>query len=169
MKKNNARKITFLGLMFSLGIVLSYLESMLPALPGLPPGMKLGLSNIVTIFCLVCYGPVPALILAVLKSLLALITRGMTASLLSLAGGVLSVAAMTAILIISRKKASVVFTSIFGAVFHNVGQILMACLLLNTTYVIYYVPVLVISGVIVGILTGIASKMAIRAIPDRYK
>ena len=87
------RQTVLMGLMFALAMVLSYVESMI-TVPGLPPGVKLGLSNIVTMYCVFFLGWKQAYTLAVLKGFFALLTRGFTAACMSTAGGLVSVTVM---------------------------------------------------------------------------
>lgn len=83
-----------MGLLFALAMALSFLESLLPALPMLPPGIRLGLSNIVTMYALFVLGPVSGYTIAVLKSLFVLLTRGAVAAAMSASGGIASVTVM---------------------------------------------------------------------------
>jgi len=140
-----------MGMLFALAIALNWLESLVP-LPGIP-GIKLGLSNIVTLYCVSALGPLSALALAALKALFAL-TRSPTACMLSAAGGFCSVVVM---LLLSRKS-SQAFCSVCGAVSHNMAQLGVAALLFQNAYVLYYLPVLVISGVIMGLITATLLK-----------
>ncbi len=152
-KRRPAYRIALLGLMLALALVLSFFESMLPALPFLPVGVKLGLSNIVTMYCLFFLGAKPALAVAVLKALFVLLTRGPIGALMSLAGGLLSVSVM----LLCRRTFSLGerLTSIIGAIAHNLGQLFMAGLLLRSAYAFYYFPVMILSGVLMGLLTGL--------------
>jgi heptaprenyl diphosphate synthase len=154
-----ASAVALTGLMFALAMVLSFAESLLPALPALPPGIKLGLSNIVTMYCLFLLGRRYAFTVAVLKSLFVLLTRGPLASLLSLAGGLLSVAVMLLALLPARNPAGRTLVSVLGAVAHNVGQLVVVSLVLRSAYTLYYLPVMVLSGVGMGILTGLLLRI----------
>ena len=91
--KNLTRKIAVTGMMCALALALSYLETLIPAYPGFPPGAKPGLSNIVTMFMASCAGSGYAFFITIIKGLFAGVTRGMTAMLMSLSGGILSTAA----------------------------------------------------------------------------
>ena len=91
-----ARKTALLGILCAQAIALSFLESLIPALPFLPPGAKPGFSNIVTMFAVLTFGLPQAMCITVFKALFALATRGATAFFMSLAGGVLSTLAMWA-------------------------------------------------------------------------
>ena len=136
-----------MGLMFALAIALSWLESLVPV-PGMP-GIKLGLSNIVTLYCVTALGPVSALALAALKGLFAL-TRGVTSGMMSAAGGLCSVGVMLAM----SKHSSRAFCSVCGAISHNAAQLAVAALLLKNAVALYYLPVLLISGVVMGLITS---------------
>ena len=154
--KYRASKVAFLGLLFALSVVLSLVESSLaPMVP--VPGVKLGLSNIVTMYCLFCLGWREAYTLAALKSLFVLLTRGPVGAAMSLAGGLVSVTAML-LLRALPKKPSELFTSICGGLMHNAGQLVMAVLLL-TGAVLYYFPVLALGGVAMGALTGLLLRL----------
>ena len=159
------KKLCLLGLFTALGLVLSVLEQQLPGLPFLPPGVKLGLSNIAVMYTLFFLGFPEGLVLAVIKALFVLLTRGLMAGSLSLAGGVLSVLLMAAL---TRTKASYVVISAVGGIAHNIGQLLVACLWLGTGFFSYYVPLLILSGTAAGALTGLALTVllpALRRIP----
>ncbi len=152
-----------MGMLLCLSIVLSFLESMIPPLPAMPPGIKLGLSNIVTIYCLFFLNTKSAVTISFLKSFFVFLTRGFSAGLLSLCGGMLSILVM-ALLFKSNKRLSYLILSISGAISHNIGQIAIASLLFKTTSVFYYLPVLIISGVIMGTITAITMKMILPAL-----
>ena len=151
--KYRASRVALLGLLFALAMVLSFVESGFAGLIPIP-GIKPGLSNIVTMYCLFCLGRREAYTLALLKSFFVFLTRGAVGAAMSLAGGLLSVSVMLILLLFGEKKFSDTFLSVCGGVSHNVGQILMAMLVLGSTAVVYYLPVLMISGVAMGVITG---------------
>ncbi len=163
-QNNKAFKITYMGLLFSLSIVLSLLESMIPLTGILPPGAKLGLSNVVTMYMLFFVGKRQAITLVLLKSFFAFLMRGFTASIMSFCGGLLSLFVMIIITIISKKRASYLILSICGAVFHNIGQLIVAVLILSNVKVLWYFPMLIISGMVMGILTSLVLKAVLPAI-----
>ena len=156
--KYRASKVTLLGLLFALAVVLSILESSIPAWVTIP-GVKLGLSNIVTMYSLFCLGCREAYCLAVLKSLFVLMTRGPVGAAMSFAGGLCSVTVMLLLSRLGRQRSSELFVSICGGLFHNLGQLLMAVLLLESTAVLYYFPILAVSGVGMGIVTGFLLRL----------
>lgn len=151
-----------MGMLLCLAIVLSFLEGMIPPLPTLPPGVKLGLSNIVVIYCLFFLNGKSACGVAILKSLFVFLTRGVSAGFLSLCGGLLSVIVM--LIAIRPKKLSYLILSILGAVSHNVGQIAAASILFKSATVFYYLPILIVSGVLMGSATAALMKVLLPAL-----
>lgn len=150
----NIRNITHLGLLFAMSIVLMVVEWSIPPIVGLPPGIKLGLSNIIVMYCLFYLPKKNVFVILILKSLFIFITRGPISSLMSFSGGLASI--LIVILVLSLKKLSLSFimVSILGAIFHNIGQLLIATFLIGSDLVILYSPILILSGVFMGILTG---------------
>ena len=127
------------------------------------PGVKLGLANLVVVIALYKGGINAAFPIAVIRILLAGLTFGNTNSLLySLGGGILSLLIMWAV---KNTKLSVIGVSILGGVFHNIGQISVAALMMGTTRIAYYLPVLLIAGLVTGFLIGTASKLIIERLP----
>ncbi|MBC8569333.1 Gx transporter family protein [Oscillospiraceae bacterium NSJ-54] len=163
-----AYNVAFTGLLFALAVVLAFLEGLLPTAAFLPPGVKLGLSNIITMYALFFVGGKRATAVAVLKSLFVFLTRGFTASVLSLCGGLLSLGVMLLLIRLKKVKLHYLTVSIFGAVFHNLGQIAAASLLLETALVFYYLPVIILSGIVMGVVTGITLRIVMPAL-DRLQ
>ncbi len=152
-KHQGAYRVAFPGLMLAMALVLSFFESMLPALPFLPVGVKLGLSNIVTMYCLFFMGAKTAFAVAVLKAFFVLLTRGAVGAALSLSGGLCSVCLM---LLFKRLPGlGNRLISIIGAISHNLGQLVLAAVILKSVYTFYYLPVMILSGVGMGLITGI--------------
>lgn len=158
-----------MGLMLAVVMAFSFIEHMLPPLPLLPPNVKLGLSNIVTMYCLFFLGKSNAATLAVLKSGFVLLMRGPVAGLLSITGGLLSIMAIILLLFLFGTRLSYVMTSIFGAITHNVGQIIAVSLIMGTGMIFYYLPVLIVSGIIMGIVTGTMLKILLPVFNNTYK
>ena len=160
---NKTLNITKTAILFALAVILSYLESLIP-MPSVLVGVKLGLSNIVTMYCLFFLGKKHAFILVFLKSLFAFLTRGTTAGILSLSGGVVSLLAMIILLLIFKEKISFILLSVIGGVLHNVGQLAVSCILTRNIFSLYYLPVLLISGTVAGIITGVILKIVLPAL-----
>lgn len=151
--KQQTKYVCFMGLLFALAMTFSYLESLV-VIPGLPPGVKLGLSNLVTMYCLFFLGSKHAYTLAVMKSIFVMLTRGILGGLLSLSGALFSVTSIVLLMAIKKHLFSYFFLSIIGAVTHNIGQIFIAKFVLSI-FLYYTIPILLISGIVVGAITGI--------------
>ncbi len=157
-KTYNVKSVALLGLLFALAMVLSFFENMLPAMPG---GIKLGLSNIVTMYCLFFLGKKEAFTLALLKSLFVLLLRGPIGATMSLMGGIFSVLVMTLLMMLKQLNLSYLLISVAGAVFHNIGQLVSAYFILRLPEVLYYAPIMVVSGIVMGVVTGVTLKSVI--------
>jgi len=156
------RKVALYGLLTALAFVLSYIEAQIPVFFAVP-GMKLGLTNLVILFSLYRMSSRDALLLNVVRMILVAATFGNLFSLAySLAGGILSWLAM--ILLKRSKKFSMVGVSVAGGVAHNAGQILVAIFVLETGKLIYYLPVLLVSGLAAGVVVGILGGELIKRI-----
>ena len=159
MRNKSAQRVAVSGLLTSLMLVLGLIERQFPLTAAIP-GIKLGLANSVLIYALYMLGIKQSVVLMLLKALMSwLIYTNMQAMFYSLAGGALSLLAM-----LSRiKGVSVIGVSALGAVAFNVGQILMAVVMLNTPQLIVtYLPVLMVSGVVTGVLTGVVAQMVMK-------
>lgn len=169
MRNNQAYRIALSGLLVALMLVLGFVESLIPM--GTIPGIKLGLSNGVLIFAIYMLGIPTAWVLMVLKVVLSgLLFGGVSAMMYAFAGGVLSMLLMS---IFSRiKDVHPVVVSIVGGVAHNVGQVAMAMVVLNTPKLMYYMAILMIVGFICGAVTGVSATMVMKhmkKMPTRLK
>ena len=160
-RSRKVKRLALMGLLFALAMALSFLESLLPALPMLPPGIRLGLSNIVTMYALFVLGPVSGYTIAVLKALFVLLTRGAVAAAMSAAGGVFSVTVMLLLSLLPGIKEQYLLLSVFGGAAHNIGQLVMARFIINNQYVWYYFPVLLAAGLLMGAITGMALRVVL--------
>ncbi|MGN6715193.1 heptaprenyl diphosphate synthase [Anaerocolumna jejuensis DSM 15929] len=160
MKKSTAGQVAYYGIFVALAFVFSFVEVLIPISLGIP-GIKLGLANIVVLTALYALGPKEAFFISCVRIVLVGFTFGNMASLLySLAGGLLSWLVMC--LLKKIKGFSMIGVSLAGGISHNIGQIFVAALMLKTTSVIYYLPVLLIAGTITGILIGILGGMLLK-------
>lgn len=161
MQRKNAlriKKITFLALFASLALLLSYVEMLLPPIFTGVPGIKMGLPNIVIILILYRFGIKEAAIVSFVRLLIVSVLFGnITMLWYSLAGAVLSLAVMGIL-----KKLDILSTvgvSVAGAIMHNVGQMIVAMLLMQTSEIGYYMIVLSITGTIAGIFIGLCGAL----------
>ena len=158
----DTKKLAMMGLFTALAMIFGYVEAILPISVGIP-GVKLGLANIVVLFALYYLKPSEAFLINIVRIILVSFMFGnLSVMLYSLAGGVLSFGAM--FLLKKSVKFSVYGVSVAGGVFHNVGQLLVAMLVLETMSLVYYGPVLLISGVVTGLVIGIVSSEVIKRI-----
>lgn len=151
---SRTQNMVLTAMIFATALVLAIVENMLPPLPLAVPGVKFGLSNIAVMYALFFLGAKEAFLIAVLRGGFVFITRGVVASALSLTGGLLSVAVMLVLLMIFKERISYLSLSIFGALSHNFGQFLVISILYVGVNMLPYLPVLLISGVIAGIVTS---------------
>ena len=154
------RKITTLGLSVALALILSYVESLLPPLVAVP-GVKAGLPNIVILFLLWRYGWKEAAAVSGLRLLLtAALFTGFAAFFYGLSGAVLSL--LGSALLKHSGRFSPLGVSAAGGVLHNLGQIALAALVLDSGYIFAYLPILLLSGTVAGALVGLLAGILIQ-------
>lgn len=149
------RKTAFLSVMLAFAIIMGYIEYLVPFYLG-APGIKLGLANLIVVLALSLFGWKEALTINLLRILLSGFLFGNLYGILySLAGGLVSFIVM--VLVKRIKSFSLMGVSMCGAVSHNIGQLFVAMAVVQTTGVAFYIPVLLIAGLITGLLIGIAA------------
>ena len=154
------KKVAFLGLSIALAMILSFVESQIPALIAVP-GMKVGLPNIAIVFLLYRIGWKESVVVSLIRVLLVSMLFGNVQSMLfSIAGAVLSLTGM--ILLKKTNWFSCITVSIVGGILHNVGQIIAAILWTQTAQIVFYLPFLLISGVVAGAVIGLVSGMLVK-------
>jgi heptaprenyl diphosphate synthase len=154
------KKLTLTALLAAVTIVLSAAESFL--LPPLPAGVRLGLANVGVMVALLVAGGRSALVITRLKSLFVFITRGVTAGVMSLSGGLCAFAA----LLLLYKNSSLIFTGAIAAVCHVMGQLSASALITGSVYVFAYAPLPLFAAVICGIITAIISYKVTKGIEN---
>lgn len=158
----NVHKMAIVAILTAGAIIIGIIESFIPSI-GIP-GVKLGLVNIVILITLFELGVVEAIFVNLSRVFLVALLRGTILTmgfLMSLTGAVLSLGIMI-LFRVFVKKFSIVGVSVLGAIFHVVGQILIAWLFLETPYILLYLPIITISAIVTGILVGISAKLVIR-------
>lgn len=154
-----SKKVAFLGLSIGLAMILSFVESQIPALVAVP-GIKVGLPNLVIVFMLYRIGFKEAVTVSIIRIILVSILFGNLQTMtFSIAGAALSLLGM--LLLKKLNWFSCITVSIVGGILHNVGQIIAACLWTQTAAIAYYLPVLLISGVLAGALIGLISGLLV--------
>ncbi len=156
------KKLTLLSLLSALALVLGFAENMLlPDIPFLPVGAKPGLSNIVTMFTASLYGFSGAIYITLIKGLFALITRGVTAAVMSLCGGALSTAVMCLMIKKEGKSLSYIGIGVLSATMHNLGQLAAACFITGTASLLSYGKYLLLFGLVTGFVTGTVLELSL--------
>ena len=154
--------MTRLALVISFALILSYVESQLPPISAIAPGIKIGLANIAVIFVLYRFGIPEAITVSIIRVIIVAMLFGTPVSFFySISGAVLSLAVMAILKKLTPLKE--VAVSVTGGLMHNVGQILAAWVLLNDA-VLYYLPILMLSGTVAGIFVGIAAAILIKRV-----
>lgn len=162
----HTKRMTLLASLSAIGILLGYLESFI-VLPIRIPGIKLGLSNCITIIAIYLFGPVEGLIVLFVRVLLSGLLFGSLFSLIySLSGALLSFVIMVAIY--RNSRISCIGVSVVGGVSHNIAQLIAASVLLESGEIFVYLPVLIIAGVFAGFVVGIISKYLINRINNFF-
>lgn len=156
MQSVNNKKIAYVSLLVAIALIFSYVEILIPFNFGIP-GVKLGLANVISIISIYLFGPYIALVIVVLRILLSGFLFGNLYSILySLCGGILSIIVMSVIK--KTNKFSLYGVSMCGGVFHNIGQLIVAMITVNQMKISYYGPILIVSGMIMGLLVGFLSN-----------
>lgn len=149
-------RVAYFGVFTALALIFSYVETLIPINFGIP-GIKLGLANLIIVIALYKMSIKEAYVLSIVRVILSGFIFGNLFSILySMAGGLLSLTVMS--LLKKTGRFSLLGVSMAGGVFHNVGQLIMAALVLESLSITYYFPVLLISGVLTGLLIGILSS-----------
>lgn len=148
-------KLTFMSLFICLGLIFSYIELQIPYF--LPvPGIKLGLANIVSVVVLYMYGLRESLIINILRILIINLLFGTILSFLyAIVGGTLSI--FTMFFLKKVESFSKKFVSVMGGISHNLGQIFVAIMIIETKEIIYYLPIMIISACVSGFIIGLIS------------
>lgn len=168
-KQNYTRvqKTAHIGLFLAVALICSYIETLIPFSFGIP-GVKLGLTNIVIVLVLYTVGTKEAFLVSVLRIVLVGFLFGNLFSILySLCGGLLSFAVMA---VLKRTdRLGCVSVSVAGGISHNIGQILVAAVIVNNFNIMFYIPALLIAGLITGLLIGILAQELIVRLPNIQK
>ena len=148
-------RVAHFGVYTALALIFSYVETLIPINFGIP-GVKLGLANLIIVVALYKMSVKEAYALSIVRIVLSgFIFANLFSIVYSLAGGLLSLTVMA--ILKKTNQFSTIGVSLAGGVFHNIGQLIMAIIVLESFNIAYYVPVLIISGVITGVLIGIVA------------
>ena len=146
------KQITKLGMFLSIALVLSYFESLLPVMIAVP-GIKIGLANIITMLLLYCTNFQKTFCFMVARVILSgFLFSGVSGIVYSFVGGLFCICAMC--IIKKSSLFSMIGVSMTGAIFHNIGQIVVAIFIMENAHILYYLPVLCVSGMVSGLVVG---------------
>ncbi|HIV43072.1 MAG TPA: Gx transporter family protein [Candidatus Faecalibacterium avium] len=162
-RPSKAKQTALSGMLFALAMALSFAEGSL-TIPGLLPGMKLGLANVVVMYALLFMGAGQALILDLLKALFVFLVSGPTAGFLSLCGGMLSLLVMWLLYDVLAVRPTWFILSVSGAFAHNIGQLLGAAAIISSSLSFYYAPVMLVLGLAMGALTALVLRALLPAL-----
>jgi len=158
---NKTRMLVLISVLVAQGMILGFIEKMLP-LPFIVPGAKLGLANIVTLTSIYILSFKQAFSVVFLRVILTAVTFGsMSSFLYSLSGGLLSLCAMAGLSVFFKERINLITVSIVGAVAHNLGQLLVASLILESVFIMTYLPILMIIAIPTGIFVGVVARFLI--------
>ena len=166
-QKISAKTVALMAMMIALAMIFSYVETMIPINFGIP-GVKLGLANLVIVAAIYLFGGRQAFLISIVRIFLSGFMFGNLASIMySLAGGRHSLAVM--LLLKKTDKLSILAVSVMGGICHNIGQLIVAMLVVENLKLIFYVPVLLISGFLTGLLIGIVCRVILPAVKRAYE
>lgn len=153
----STKRLTKMALLATIALIIFTIEAQIPV-PVPIPGVKLGLANVVTVYAAFTLLPRETVLILLCRIILGSMFSGnMMAMLYSLGGGMLCIV-VTLLLTKILSLDQIWIASVVGAIFHNIGQILVAALVMQTTMVFAYLPHLMISGIIAGAFTGFAAQ-----------
>ena len=156
------KKIATSALMIALAMILSFVESQIPSFFPIP-GIKLGLANIAVIFALYRLSIKDAIVVSLIRVVVVSTLFGTSLTLAySLSGAVLSLLIM--VLLKKSDRFSIVGVSVAGGISHNIGQIIMAIILMHNSIINYYLPFLIISGIVTGVVIGLVSAKIVERV-----
>ena len=160
----NTKKLTVMAMLTAVALIIFMVEAQLPN-PSPIPGIKLGLANIITVYAMFVLGPIPTLMILLVRVVLGSVFSGQMMILFySLAGGLLCYASMLVMRRIVTQK-QIWVCSVIGAIFHNIGQIAVAIWITRTPALIAYLPVLFVSGICAGLFTGLCAQYVVNRLP----
>ncbi len=160
-----AKKIAMLALFSALGLIVFIIENQFP--PLFVPGAKMGLANIFSLAALILYGPIEALVVVAVRTVLGSLFAGNVSMLLySLTGGVISLALSAILIYIAYPRVSVLAVSVAAAVLHNIVQNAVFVLVTGTSLMFSYMPYLALIGVLSGAIVGAVVTIIFKKVPE---
>ena len=162
------KKITYTALYTAVAVIMHYLESLLPVLFPFAPGVKLGLANVVSLVALFTLSTGQAYIITTVRCIIgALMGGNLFAVIYSLTGGIIALTGQVILLKTLFPKVTTVGISVFGSLLHNAVQLSVASIVVWTN-LIAYLPYMMLTGVVTGLLTGLTARFTVLSIPERF-
>ncbi|MEG2304041.1 MAG: Gx transporter family protein [Lachnospiraceae bacterium] len=159
-------RVAYFGVFTALALIFSYIETLIPFQIGIP-GVKLGLANLIIIVALYKMTLKEVYILSIVRVVLSgFIFGNLFGILYSLSGGLLSLTGMW--ILKKNEKFSILGISVMGGVLHNIGQLIMAMMVLESISLFYYVPMLLIAGVVTGVVIGIVAREMLKRLVNLH-
>lgn len=168
--KSVALRTALDGILAALALALAFLEGLLPDVAFLPPGAKLGLANVAVMFAVLAVGYADGFAIMLIKSSFVFFTRGIASFIMSVSGGAVSCVVMIIIVAVSKKlnkEFLYIGISVICAVVHNIGQVAAASVYMSTNLMTSYLPLLIITGVASGFITGVVLRAVMPAILNK--
>ena len=168
MKRNSARYIALLGMLVTISLMLSYVETLIPAIP--IAGAKIGLPNVVTLIAICVFGFWEAFTITLIRTTIsAFLFTSVSALAYSLVGGIFSLIVMYLLRKLLKDKISIMAVSITGALVHNMAQLVVAILVLETVSIAYLLPWLTVVAIPAGILVGTSAQFMLKHLNSLFK
>lgn len=163
----NAKRVATLSVLCAMGLIMFMVESLFP--PLFLPGAKMGLSNIFSLLTLYLLGPIDALVVVVVRTVLgSLFSGGISTLMYSLTAGIVSVVISSFLVEFVYPNVSIVAISVVSAICHNITQNVVFCLISNTPEMFSYMPWLAMVGILAGLIVGFAVNLILRALPNGF-
>ncbi|CAH2214494.1 Gx transporter family protein [Tepidibacter aestuarii] len=161
---NKTKKMVFMSILVSQSLVMYIIESYIAnPLVFIAPGAKLGLSNIITLISLIFLGFKDTFVILTARIIISSIFGGgFSAFLYSIAGGILSLISMGIFVRLSKKESSLVGISVIGAMFHNIGQLIMASIIIHNIGIFIYLPILLLTSIPTGLFIGVVCRYLVK-------
>ena len=162
------KRLVYIAMLTAVALIIFMIEAQIPS-PVPIPGVKLGLANIITVYAMFTLGPSSTLMILLCRVFLGSIFSGQLITFLySMSGGLLCYLSMLLMQKILTQK-QIWVCSVIGAIFHNIGQIIAAVIITRTPGIAAYLPILLVTGIVAGVFTGICAQFVVLRIPEPLK
>ena len=162
------KRLVYIAMLTAVALIVFMIEAQIPV-PVPIPGVKLGLANIITVYAMFTLGPASTLMILLCRVFLGSMFSGQVITFFySISGGLLCYLSMLLMRKLVTQK-QIWVCSVIGAIFHNIGQIIAAVLITRTPGIVVYLPMLLVTGIIAGVFTGICAQFVVKRLPEPFK